>query len=254
MQTFGVTLPNESLEAAKQIIVEGEREGVRLRLLGGLAFKAVCNSTSDTQFARINKDIDIYGLRKDSRAIMKIMETLGYRPREVFNSLSMGKRLIYHDLGNKRRVDIFLDEFQMCHKFDFKDRIMVSSPTLPITDLVMTKLQVVEMTEKEYKDLLAAFRDFPITKDDAGINAERIANLCSKNWGIYRTFTQSLKALREAAASLRDAGASAIGARIDQLLIAIEERPKTLGWKMRAAVGEKARWYELPEPDNDAIT
>ena len=253
MQTVGITLPNESLEAAKQIIVEGEKQGVRLRLLGGLAFKVKCSSAGEPRFARINKDIDLYGLRRDGDTIVKIMETLGYKPREVFNSLSMGKRLIYYDLGNKRRIDLFLDEFEMCHKFNFKDRIPISSLTLPMTDLVMTKLQVVEMTEKEYKDLMAAFIDFEITHDERGINADRIAEISSKDWGIYKTFTTSLGLVKEAAHSLNDESGALIGARIDELVQAIEQRPKTFGWKVRAAVGERAKWYELPTPDSDLV-
>ena len=251
MQTMGVTLPSEPLEAAKQIILESEKQGVPLRLLGGLAFKVMCVSATHPPFARGNGDIDIYGLRQDSSAIMKIMVTLGYKPREVFNSLSMGKRLIYHDLSNRRRVDIFLDEFEMCHKFNFKDRISIGKLTLQMTDLVMTKLQVVEMTEKEYMDLMAAFRDFEVTHDEIGINADRIADFCSKDWGIYRTFTRSLRLVKEAAFALKDANTEVIVPRISALVEAIEHRPKTFAWKVRAAVGERARWYELPEPDLD---
>jgi hypothetical protein len=253
MQTLGVTLPDEFLEAAKRIIVEGERKGVPLRLLGGLAFKAMCDSAGDPRFARSYKDIDLYGLRQHSKSIMKIMETLGYMPREVFNRLSMGRRLIYYDHGNKRRVDIFLDEFEMCHKFNFKDRISMSELTLPMTDLVMTKLQVVEMTDKEYKDLMAAFKDFDVTHDQRGINADRIAEVCSKDWGIYKTFTRSLELVKEAAFSLNDPSTELIVARISKLAEAIEQRPKNLAWKLRATVGERARWYELPEPDKGLI-
>ncbi len=254
MQSVGVTHSDEFLDAAKQIIIEGKREGVPLRLLGGLAFKAMCASAGDPQFARSNKDIDLYGLRHDSKIIMKIMETLGYRPREVFNRLNMGTRLVYYDLGNKRRVDIFLDEFEMCHKFNFKDRISKSELTLPMTDLVMTKLQVVEMTEKEFKDLMAAFRDFDVTHDDRGINADRIAQVCSKDWGVYRTFGRSLESVKEAASSLNDANTDLIVARVDKLVRAIEHRPKNLAWKLRAVLGERARWYELPEPDTDLVS
>jgi hypothetical protein len=253
LETVGVILPEEFLDAAKQIIVKGEKEGVPLRLLGGLAFKARCYSAGDPRFARSNKDIDLYGLRQHCKSIMKIMETLGYKPREVFNSLSLGKRLIYYDRDHKRRVDIFLDEFEMCHKFNFKDRISMSELTLPMTDLVMTKLQVVEMTEKEYKDLMAAFKDFDVTNDQGGINADRIADVCSKDWGIYRTFTRSLERVKDAALSLDEADTDLIVARISKLAEAIEQRPKNLAWKLRAAVGERARWYELPEPDTDLI-
>src|SRR5712691_1752633 len=116
METVAVIIPSEALAAATQIINRGEREGVRLRLLGGLAFKALCRSAHEPEFRRENKDIDLMGRREDAKGTMQIMETLGYRPREMFNNLNMGKRLIYHESRYGRRVDICLDASDTCHK------------------------------------------------------------------------------------------------------------------------------------------
>ncbi|MDV3244521.1 MAG: nucleotidyltransferase family protein [Nitrososphaerales archaeon] len=248
-----VMLPANGLEAAVQIIDLAETRGVRLRLLGGLAFKRLCPSAYETRYYRENKDIDLMGRRGDSRVVVKIMETLGYRPREMFNRLSMGKRLIYYDLVNRRRVDIFLDEFEMCHKFNFKDSLEPRTYTLPITELVMTKLQVVEKTEKEYLDLIAAFHDFDVTNDHGEIEGDRIAEACARDWGVYTTFGKSLGALKQWAETLASDDRSVIVPRIETLIGMIEARPKGLPWKMRARIGEKARWYEIPESDGDAM-
>jgi len=248
-----VVLPANGLEAAVQIIDMAESRGVRLRLLGGLAFKSLCPSANDSHYFRENKDIDLMGKREDTKDIMKTMETLGYKPRDVFNKLNMGQRLIYYDLGNRRRVDIFLDEFVMCHRFNFKESILAGTYTLPVTQLVMTKLQVVEKTDKEYLDLLAVFRDFPVTEVGGGIRGDEIADLCSKDWGMYTTFRKSLEAT-SARAQILDAGErDRIVPRIRALLGMMESRPKSLSWKMRARIGEKARWYELPDSDADAV-
>ena len=93
-----VLVPSDALAAAIQIVDMGERRGVRLRLLGGLAFKKLCPSAMDPRYFRENKDIDLMGRREDSREIVKIMETLGYKPRELFNKLNMGQRLIFYDM------------------------------------------------------------------------------------------------------------------------------------------------------------
>lgn len=124
--------PPDALEAATQIIDAAEGGGVRLRLLGGLAFKKLCPSSMDPRYFRVNKDIDLMGKRGDARGTMKIMETLGYKPRELFNKLNMGQRLIYYDMGNRRRVDIFLDEFMMCHKSDFKGTSLPPPAPFPL--------------------------------------------------------------------------------------------------------------------------
>jgi hypothetical protein len=248
-----VVLPANGLEAAVQIIDMAESRGVRLRLLGGLAFKSLCPSANDPQYFRENKDIDLMGRREDTKEIMRTLETLGYKPRDVFNKLNMGQRLIYYDLGNRRRVDIFLDEFVMCHKFNFKESILAGTYTLPVTQLVMTKLQVVEKTDKEYLDILAVFRDFPVTDGSGGIRGDEIAELCSKDWGMYTTFRKSLEATSTRAQLLEAEERGRIVPRINKLLEMMESRPKSFSWKMRARIGEKARWYELPESDGDSV-
>ncbi len=247
-----VLVPSNPIEAATQIIDTSERKGVRLRLLGGLAFKMLCPSSMDPRYFRENKDIDLMGRREDSRGIVKIMETLGYKPRELFNKLNMGQRMIYYDMENRRRVDLFLDEFVMCHKFNFKENILAGTYTLPITQLLMTKLQVVEKTEKEYKDMIVAFRDFDVTSKD-GIRGDEIADLCSKDWGIFTTFSKTLESLMDRAGELDAAEKGVVTSRIHKLTGMMEAAPKSFGWKMRARIGERTRWYDLPDADGDAM-
>jgi hypothetical protein len=248
-----VSLPAEGLDAAIQIINLAETKGVRLRLLGGLAFKFLCPSANSPSYRRDNKDIDLMGRREDTKGIMKTMETLGYKPREVFNKLNMGQRLIYYDMANKRRVDIFLDEFVMCHRFNFKESILSDTHTLPITQLVMTKLQVVEKTDKEFLDLLASFRDFPVMPAQNAIDGDMMAELCSKDWGMYTTFRKSLESLLTRAAQLSEEDQNMIVPRVKKLISSLDAHPKSLSWRMRATIGEKAKWYDLPESDGDTI-
>ena len=245
--------PANALEAATQIIDVAETRGVRLRLLGGLAFKKLCPSASEMRYYRENKDIDLMGKRQDSRRIVKIMETLGYKPREVFNKLNMGQRLIYYDMVNRRRIDLFLDEFIMCHRFNFRESILGGMYTLPITQLLMTKLQVVEKSDKEFFDLIVAFHDFEVTDGRGEIQGNEIAELCSKDWGVYTTFRKSLEALLLRAGTLGSDDRNVVMPRVQRLMAIMEAEPKSFGWRMRARIGEKARWYDLPETDGDAM-
>ena len=248
-----VILPKSALDAAIQIIDAAEEEEVRLRLLGGLAFKKLCPSSLAPPFFRENKDIDLMGKRGDSKSIVNVMETLGYRPREVFNKLNMGQRLIYYDMENKRRVDLFLDEFVMCHKFNFKESILADTYTLPITQLLMTKLQVVEKTEKEYLDMICAFRDFDVAAGGNVIRGDEIAELSSKDWGVYTTFHKSLEALMARTEELETEERNLVAPKVQKLMTMMEAEPKTLGWRMRARIGERTKWYDLPDTDGDAI-
>ncbi len=222
-------------------------------MLGGLAFKKLCPSSNEMRYYRENKDIDLMGKRENTKEIVKIMETLGYKPREVFNKLNMGQRLIYYDMGNRRRVDLFLDEFIMCHKFNFKESILAGTYTLPITQLLMTKLQVVEKTEKEYNDLIAAFHDFDVTDGRGEIQGDGISELCSRDWGIYTTFRKSLEFLLARAEIIGSDDRSVVVPRIERLMAMMDGKPKSFSRKMRARIGEKTRWYDLPETDGDSM-
>jgi hypothetical protein len=107
------------------------------------------------------------GLSKRSQRIGKLFMDLGYVPRRFFRALQGDRRLIFNDIEQGRRVDIFLDVFQMCHKFDFKNRLLIDKLTIPLADLLATKLQVVEITEREYRDIIVLIHDHEIAETKA---------------------------------------------------------------------------------------
>jgi hypothetical protein len=250
-------MPLGSLEdEADRIIRAAEQKGVTLRLLGGVAVSMRCPSAAKPPLGRRRVDIDVVGHRKETSKINQLFKELGYKPRERFNTFQV-TRLIFNDLENARRVDIFLDVFEMCHKFDFKKRLELEAKTLPLADLLTTKLQIVEITEKDMKDILAILLDHDISSKDSAdlINGDYIAKLCAEDWGIYKTFTTNLSKIPEYAARVGFDGEQAKLAlgRAEKLRALIEGEPKSMGWKMRAAVGERRRWYELPEPDREVV-
>ena len=72
---------------------------------------------------------------------------------------------------------------------------------------------------------------------------------------MYKTFTMNLDRLFEETEKL-DIDAQQkeeAKSRIENLKRSFEDTPKSLGWKMRAKVGERVRWYELPEADKEII-
>jgi hypothetical protein len=249
--------PLESLaDEAKRILSGAERMGVVLRLLGGVAVVTRCPSASNPPFSRRYVDIDLIGRRKETAKINQLFKDLGYKPRERFNALH-GSRLIFNDMKNMRRVDVFLDIFQMCHKFDFRDRLRLEPKTITISDLLSTKLQIVEMNEKDIKDILVMLLDHDVAMEEAPdkINASYIAKLCSEDWGIYRTFTMNLDRIPEFLGRLEldEEQRTRIRGGADSLRKSIEGAPKSMGWKMRATVGDRRRWYELPEADQAVV-
>jgi hypothetical protein len=189
---------------------------------------------------------------------MKALFTdLGYTPRDVFNALHGATRLIFNDIENGRRVDIFLDVFEMCHRFDLRERLLIDRYTIPLADLLATKLQVVEITEREYRDIISLLHDHDVGDSDTSetINGRYLAQLCAGDWGIYKTFTINLSNVLLAVAQhqLDDEYQQVVRKRLQDLQTRIEKVPKTMRWKIRANIGEKVQWYELPEKDKEVI-
>ena len=240
-----------------RIIEAAEKRSVVLRLFGGLAIRFHCPSATHRALTRKYADIDFMGFSKQSRKIQDLFVELGYAPRGIFNRLQGARRLIFNDVANNRRVDIFLDVFEMCHKFDFQKRLALDRPTIPLADLLATKLQVVEMTEREYRDIIALLTDHPIGDSDAPetINGTRIASLCADNWGVYKTFLITIDNVASSLTryELDSKSQDLVRNRLKDLLDRIEKEPKTVRWRMRAQIGEKKRWYELPEMDKEVV-
>ena len=197
------------------------------------------------------------GLSKQSKDIKKLFIDLGYTPRQIFNAMQGNRRLIFNDIERERRVDIFLDVFEMCHRFDFKNRLSLDKPTIPLADLLATKLQVVEITDREYRDIIALVHDHEITDNDLHetINGAYLAKMCGDDWGIYKTFTITLGNIMSALGDfdLSPSDRELVKKRIEGLQSKIENAPKSMGWKMRAKLGEKKQWYELPERDKEVV-
>jgi hypothetical protein len=242
---------SDILKEADRIIATAQNDGITLRLLGGTAIGFRCPSAKRPSVSRKYPDIDLVGFKKQSRRIRELFPKLGYSPNDAFNALRGGSRLMFFDLPNERRVDIFLDYFDMCHKIDLKDRLTLEPLTLTMADLLATKLQIFKTNEKDFKDIIAMLLDHEVVESDKpdAINGKRLAELCGDDWGIYKTFTIVL----EKTAAMLDKfdltpkDKEVARERMAVLSRLINDEPKSMNWKMRARVGEKVHWYKLPD-------
>jgi len=245
------------VQEAQRIVDSAQKDQITLRLFGGMAVRVHCPSATHRQLARKYADIDFMGLRKQSRNMKKLFTDLGYTPRDIFNRLHGDTRMIFNDITNGRRVDLFLDVFEMCHKLDLKDRLAINTPTIPLADLLFTKLQVVEITEREYRDIICLVHDHEIGDSDGPetINGQYLSKLCAGEWGIYKTLTINISNILNALPGykLEPSDEELVTKRLQELQSRIGDAPKSSRWKMRARIGEKVQWYELPEKDKEII-
>jgi len=196
------------------------------------------------------KDIDFAVTKKGSGAADKLLREAGYEPHVAFNAMHARERGLYYDEANGRQVDLFIHAFRMCHEIPLGDRLEVEAQTVPLAELMLTKLQIIEVNEKDIRDTMLLFHSHPIADhDDGAVNGARIAQLCADDWGLWRTITANLERCRSCAGDyeLPAGDRERIEARFDALLERIEAEPKSRGWRRRAKVGDRKRWYDLPE-------
>ena len=244
-------------EIRADIVAEGERllglassAGIPLRLLGGVAIRLRAPGELPPVFERSYADLDFVTAKGTSGKTQSFFRDAGYEPHKAFNALHGQERLLFFDDANERQVDVFVGKFAMSHKIPIGDRLALEPATVPLAELLLTKLQIAELNEKDVKDALALFHGHPVGEADGNeINARRVAELCAGDWGLWRTITGNLAKVRSYVDRYDIPGdeKNALRSRIDELLEGIEREPKSRAWKLRAKVGERKRWYELPE-------
>ena len=236
------------LEEARRIAAAAREAGVALRIAGGVAVALRCPSAMQEPLRRTYADVDAIGLGRERGAIMKLLGGLGYQSNAAFDALHCERRLLLWDEANARQLDLFFDSVEFCHAINLAKRVVVDELTLPLADLLLMKLQVFETNHKDFVDILALLTDHEFTEDEAGINLAYLADLTARDWGLWRTTTMIAERARVYARELP--GFEHVGRIEDQVgryLETLQSSPKRLSWKTRAVVGERVRWYMLPE-------
>ena len=179
--------------------------------------------------------------------MQRLFESLGYEGDRRFNTLNGHQRLLYLEGVNGRQIDVFIDRMKMCHVIELANRLGHEGPTLTPADLLLSKLQVYEVNMKDLVDTAALLLDHPIADhDDDAINGAYLARLTSDDWGLHRTLQLNSGRVRDAARVL-EVDSRLIDQRLDELWSKIDAQPKSLRWKVRARVGDRVSWYQLPE-------
>jgi hypothetical protein len=240
----------------EDIVAEGERlldlasgDGVPVRLLGGVAVRLQA-PTLPPAFDRQYKDLDFAAPKGSFRQADRLLRDAGYEPHTAFNALNQKERMLFFDTEHDRQVDVFIGAFRMCHEIPLGERLVVQERTVPLAELLLTKLQIIELNEKDVRDALLLVHGHEVADTDGdAINGARIAQLCAADWGLWRTITANVQKVLEHAGNydVPDDDRRRMTARLQEVLDRIEAEPKTRGWKLRSKIGERKRWYDLPE-------
>lgn len=235
---------------AHRLLAAAQRERVTVRLLGGVAIAVLAQAPLPQPLRRAYADIDLVVKREDAQRLRALLEAIGYVANRRFNGLHGARRLLYYDETNGRQLDVFVGAFKMCHELDLNGRLELAPETLAPADLLLTKLQIVEINRKDLSDAAALLHLCPAAEhqQQGSIELARIADVAGSDWGWYTTLTDNLARIPPVAAEMLDAAdAALVVQRAETIRAAVEQTPKTMAWKMRALIGRRVPWYELPE-------
>ena len=178
----------------------------------------------------------------------RLFANFGYEPAERFNASSGHSRLLYYT-DQKIKVDVFIGDFQQCHVLPLERRLSIHPITLPLADLLLTKLQVAKLSDKDVTDILALILDNKLSEDESGLNVLYLARFLAKDWGWWRTSTETLDRLNVELprVGLDPVQKSTVQGRLHDLRHAIDAEPKSIPWRARSKVGDRWGWRVDPE-------
>src|SRR4029079_13676219 len=215
----------EFVDEALSLVSDAEAKGIRLRILGSVAYRLQCPNNlylfQDTK--RALTDVDFGAEKKQNRAIREFLTARGYVPDEGIYMASEGARHAYLHKETGLNVAVFADELYFCHRIPFKNRLELDSPTICTTDLLLEKMQIVEINLKDFKDTIVLMLEHPLSHQEAGkksIDTDYIVDMMRQDWGFYHTFTTNLQRVPEHFAefpSMQNNQLSLIRAPFDEL-------------------------------------
>lgn len=233
---------------------------IPLRIMAGCAVRIHC--PAHAQFHKVKmqrniRDIDFITLGKHKKQLEPLLNELGYSPQLAKFGMD---RDIYEHKAKRITLDIFYDKLNMCHTIDFVNRLENDFPTISLADLVLQKLQIIEINERDVRDLLVLFLEHEVGENDKEtIDGKFIARLLSNDWGFYYTVTENIKksnsiVLKQYRDMLSPEEHQIFETRTGRLLSVIEAQPKSVKWRFRQKVGTKSIWYnEVEEKERGAL-
>ena len=250
---MSATSSSDFINEAIRIAEVGKERGIVLRVMGACAIRIHCPNSHQIldHLQRAITDVDFMSYSKFEEKIEQMFKDLSYRSEsetvKLYTHMYGQVRSGYFDLKTQRKVDVFFDRLQMCHNVDFKNRLEIDFPTLTVSDILLEKMQIVKINEKDVKDTLVLINEHDVGEEDREtINLKYISRLLAQDWGFYYTMTTNLKRLKTFLPQYDVFGndsKSVIEHRIDKMLEHIEEQPKSMKWRMRAKIGTSRKWY-----------
>lgn len=250
MTQAGAKHPDELLGLAEELVEHASERGVTLRILGSLGIRKHLQDPAVHALLAPTADLDFAGYSEHHAETDRFFLERGYEPdHAVAHSHEYGiQRLIYHRRGDLLKAEVFLDELRMAHTLTFRGRLELDYPTVSLADLLLTKLQIRQLTTKDVNHMIALLAEHDLGGGGPEtIDTDYLVALTSADWGLHQSATTNLRIVEQAlggADPLAEPARRAVAEKVQALVAALDESPKTTRWKLRAKMGTRIRWYE----------
>jgi hypothetical protein len=242
----------DALDEALAIVRGASERGIPVRLVGGLAVRVLCPDFPPR--VREAQDLDLASVSSATQALTAFLGERGYVPDKTFNALYGRKQLFFAHGESGKALDVVVDRLEMSHTLEFKDRIERLSYTLDPVDILLSKLQIFELNDKDAQDVVYLLAVYPVGDSDetGSIDLRVFRQIVGEDWGWWRTVTMNLDRIAGLLESERERlvpPATAIDPveQVRSLQQAALDVPKSRRWKMRARLGDRVRWYQIAE-------
>jgi hypothetical protein len=241
-----------AFKAELEHILEGcEQADISLRVFGSVAFDMRCPKFGylrDSMARAAYSDIDLAAYGKQAEKIQVLMKSLGYTENREVYIVSEGQRAIFEKPEQNLHIDIFYDKLDFCHVINLDGRLEMDSASLPLAEMLLAKMQIVEINEKDVIDTIILLLEHPLGDvDKETINIGYIAQLCANDWGLWRTTTMNLEKVDLLSGGYDQLPADQkvnVGRQIRTAMDRLDQEPKSLSWRLRAKVGDRLKWYK----------
>jgi hypothetical protein len=238
---------------ANRILGQLKPKDTSLRLMGACAIRVGMPAFGRLydSLDRPLSDLDFAAFSKEARKIEPILNGLGYTQDRRIVGFHEAQRNFYYSEAAHLKLDIFFDRLAMCHTIEFKDRLHLTFPTIPPSDILLEKMQIVQIAVKDLKDTVILLRGQQLSEiDDSTINIRYISKLLADDWGFWYTVMSNLDKVKNyglTLTQLSEADKQDVSQKIDSLKERFNSEPKSFRWKMRARVGPSVKWYNEVE-------
>jgi hypothetical protein len=242
---------NMRAECERILQAAGEQR-VLLRVIGGMAVHLHCLQASRLpSLAREYGDLDFVTASPDDQRMRAFFESIGFTANARFNALQGANRMIFDCPDADWHIDIFINKFHMCHDIKFSHARLEQDPlTIPLAELLLTKLQIVSINPKDVKDIAALLIEHPLGETDREtIHVRSFLEPLCQDWGFFTTVSSNLEKIPQLLDVLQapEPEKQIVCEKLAELRKRMTAAPKTAGWKLRALVGKSMAWYEEPE-------